>query len=72
MEKQSHLNDYNRTSAVLASCKTPEHVKGASRYFDLFIKKWNHLLSAKVIQDLTLDFEIDSNLRLIEIEKGKV
>ena len=72
METQSHLYDLDRTMKVLESCKTREHIKGAVNYFELFINKWSHLLSDKVIRDLRLDFEIDSSLKLINIEKGLV
>lgn len=67
MENQSHLIDYSKALAVLESCETRKHLDAADRYFKLFINKWKHLMSDKVIDDMTIDFELDRALKLEQI-----
>jgi aminoglycoside phosphotransferase family enzyme len=67
MENQSHLLDYSKALAVLSSCETREHIACADKYFRLFIKKWKHLLSDRVINDMVVDFHLDLTLKLQQI-----
>lgn len=69
METQSHLPEFNRALEVMHSCRNHEHIKGAIRYFDLFIQKWRSHLTSKTADDLTLDFELELSLKLIRFEK---
>jgi len=67
MENQSHLMDYSKALAVLESCETRKHIDAADRYFKLFINKWKHLMSDKVIEDMMIDFKLDRSLKLEQI-----
>lgn len=68
MENQSHLIDYSKALAVLGSCETSQHVDVADKYFKLFINKWQHLLSEKVIDDIKVHYKLNTSLKLEKIE----
>ena len=70
MKNQSHINDLLRTQKVLASCKTPEQVDGAVRYFRLFVKRWKPLFSVYVVKDLEMNFSIEVGEKLKEIQSA--
>ena len=67
MENQSHLLDYSKALSILESCETRQHIDAADRYFKLFINKWKHLMSDKVIDDMSIDFQLDKSLKLEKI-----
>jgi hypothetical protein len=58
MKKASHLEEYVKALNVLSSCETTTHVKGARRYFDLYLNKWKHLFARDVIENMSIDFKI--------------
>ena len=58
MKKASHLEEYVKALRVLSSCETTTHVKGARRYFDLYLNKWKHLFARDVIENMSVDFKI--------------
>jgi hypothetical protein len=72
METQSHLPEFNRALEVLNSCQSPEHIKGAIRYFSLFIQKWRSHLTSKTADDLIIDFETELTFKLIRIKKEEI
>lgn len=72
METQSYLDDYQKVNKVLSSCKDKNHLRGAMKYFDLFISKWKSFLSDSTLEGLRMDFEIDLAYMMIRMERGKI
>ena len=72
METQSYLDDYQKVNKVLSSCKDKNHLRGAMKYFDLFVSKWKSFLSDSTLEGLRMDFEIDLAYMMIRMERGKI
>ena len=67
MEKPNHIEDYTRAIKVLESCKTMDHIKGAMKYFDLFIVKWEDSIPDGIIPNMKEYFRDEVNSKISEL-----
>ena len=70
MKKASHVNhlaEYGKALKVLDSCENQTHVKGARRYFALYLNKWKHMFDSNEISSIEVDFKILVAKKLSEL-----